>query len=401
MPNSNFVVHNGLTVGTTTITATTGEITKNNVSVFSSLSTLAGNVTTLAGNITSLTTLTANSVLRTSTTGSAILPSGNTAQRDSAPVAGYIRWNQTTVAFEGYSGITWIPVSGEVPDNKIINGNFDLWQVGASLVSGTGLRYLADQWQNNSLGTTYTAARVAHVVGQTAVPNEPQFFHRTVVTSVAGVGNFCQFRQLIENVRNYAGKTVTLSFYAKADVAKNIAVEFVQNFGLGGTPSVNVDSIGVTTLALTAAFQKFSVTVAIPSISGKVLGTTENTSICQFNFWFEAGANFNTRTNSLGQQSGTFDISQVWIEEGSQSTKFPLRLLQQELALCQRYYFTGIFIIRTTAAYTDITTPVTMRVNPTLSGGGAGFAVAFAGTTVNSVSQTTLAGQTIVFDARF
>lgn len=286
--------------------------------------------------------------------------------------------------------------------NHIINGNFDIWQAGTSLGSGTGGRYLADQWRNDSVGSTYTASRQEHTVGQSAVPNEPQYFHRTVVTSVVGAGNYTLFQQIIENVRNYAGKTITLSFYAREpNAAKNIAIEFEQRFGSGGAPSAIVNAIGVTTIALTTAFQKFTVTVAIPSLSGKVIGTTDATSAVFMSFWLEAGSNLNARTNSLGQQSGTFDISQVWIEEGGQSTNFPQRPLAAELALCQRYYHAGSYIVHTSAVYTNLTNPVSMRLAPIITGGGAGFSINTNGVYISSVFQTTLATQALVFDARF
>ena len=109
--------------------------------------------------------------------------------------------------------------------NKIINGNFDYWQRGTS-TSTAG--YLADRWYTNSAGSTFTSSRQSFTLGQTAVPNEPTYFHRTVVTSVAGTGNQVVTYQKIESVRTLAGQTSTLSFWAKADASKNIAVEYVQ-----------------------------------------------------------------------------------------------------------------------------------------------------------------------------
>jgi hypothetical protein len=44
----------------------------------------------------------------------------------------------------------------------------------------------------------------------------------------------------IEDVRTFAGQQVTISFWAKADATKNIAVELVQGFGSGGSPSTEV-----------------------------------------------------------------------------------------------------------------------------------------------------------------
>lgn len=49
---------------------------------------------------------------RTSGTGSIKAPVGTTAQRDASPAAGYLRYNTTTVTFEGYNGSNWTPVGG-------------------------------------------------------------------------------------------------------------------------------------------------------------------------------------------------------------------------------------------------------------------------------------------------
>ena len=226
--------------------------------------------------------------------------------------------------------------------NKIINGNFDYWQ---RSTSSSTAGYIDDRWQTARTGSTFTTSRQAFTLGQTAVPNEPTYFHRTVVTTSAGAGNYVLFEQRIESVRTLAGQTATLSFWAKADASKNMAVEFVQSFGTGGSPSSAVTGIGVTTCALTTTWTKFTITVNVTSISGKTLGSN-NDDLFDVVFWLDAGSTYNSRTNSLGQQSGTFDIAQVQLEAGSVATPFEMRPLGTELALCQRYYQTssGLFL---------------------------------------------------------
>lgn len=49
---------------------------------------------------------------RTGSTGSTKLPTGTTAQRDSTPATGYIRFNTTISQFEGYNGSSWTSVGG-------------------------------------------------------------------------------------------------------------------------------------------------------------------------------------------------------------------------------------------------------------------------------------------------
>lgn len=227
--------------------------------------------------------------------------------------------------------------------NVLINGGFDVWQRGTSQTSGG---YGSDdRWLNQNIGSTKTHSRQAFALGQTDVPGNPKYFSRTVVSSVAGANNICLKQQRIEGVSTLAGETATLSFYAKADAAKNIAIELIQYFGTGGAPSASVATIGSQLIALTTAWQRFSVTVNIPSIAGKTLGTDGNDTL-QVNFWFDAGSNLSARAANLGQQSGTFDIANVQLEKGSVATEFEKKTYAEELLACQRYYSTGSVSIR-------------------------------------------------------
>jgi hypothetical protein len=220
--------------------------------------------------------------------------------------------------------------------NAIINGNFDIWQRGTSF-TGSGSEYGADRWLNARIGSSSTMSRQAFTLGQTDVPNEPTYFCRMAVTSSAAAGNYSFAQQVIEDVRTFAGQTVTLSFYAKADGAKPISTEFVQYFGTGGSPSASIQAIGTTKTTLSSSWQKITVTASVPSISGKTLGSNNDHGF-MLRIWLDAGGDFNTNTNTLGQQSGTFDIAQVQIEAGSVATPFERRPIGTELALCQRYY---------------------------------------------------------------
>ncbi len=233
------------------------------------------------------------------------------------------------------SNVDIVPNSSFMFRNKIINGNFDIWQRGTSQT--TSDYGSVDRWRPTHFGSTKTASQQAFTLGQTDVPGNPKYYLRHVVSSVAGSGNFCLIIHKIEGVTTLAGQTATLSFWAKADSNKNIATEFLQYFGTGGSPSALVNTIGVTTHNLTTSWQKFTATVAVPSISGKTLGSDGNDRL-ELNFWLETGSDFSSRTNSLGNQSGTFDIAQVQLEEGSSATPFEHRPIGMELSLCQRYY---------------------------------------------------------------
>jgi len=221
--------------------------------------------------------------------------------------------------------------------NRIINGDFDIWQRGTSF---TGSEYGADRWVSGRVGTTHTATRQAFAPGQTDVPNNPAYYIRTVVSSVAGASNYDHLTQLVEGVRTFAGQQVSISFWAKVDSTKNISVELIQSFGSGSnSPSSPVNAIGVTKVSIGTTWQKVTVTANVPSISGKTIGDTGNDYLGLF-IWFDAGSDFNSRTDSLGQQSGTFEfeIAQVQLEPGPVATPFERRPIGTELALCQRYF---------------------------------------------------------------
>lgn len=61
---------------------------------------------------TAIQELDTEKVPRTSTTGSAIVPTGTQAQRDGSPAAGYFRFNSDISRFEGYNGTAWGSVGG-------------------------------------------------------------------------------------------------------------------------------------------------------------------------------------------------------------------------------------------------------------------------------------------------
>lgn len=252
--------------------------------------------------------------------------------------------------------------------NKLINGNFDYWQRGTVNANTDAGGYLADRWQRYVAGSSLAQTQQGFTLGQTSVDGEPAFYWQGVVTSVAGASNYAGLAQPIESVRTLAGQSAVLTFYAMADSAKNMAVEFSQNFGTGGSPSSSVQGLGVTTCALTTSWKKFTVPVTLPSISGKTLGSNFDDKL-YVSFWFDAGSSLNSRTNSLGQQSGTFSIARVQLEKGIAATAFEDRPKQLELSLCQRYYnaATSSTLVFNAGAYNSCQFPVTMRAVPTVT----------------------------------
>lgn len=243
--------------------------------------------------------------------------------------------------------------------NKIINGNFDIWQRGTSFDITTDNTYTADRWVTiySGTGATRTISRQTFALGQTNVPNEPTYFLRwnQSIAGTSGIHNV--LLQRIESVKTFANKNIIISFYAKAAANMNIGVYAGQIFGTGGSPSPAVYT-SVTQVSLSNIWQRYSINLTIPSIADKALGSNNNDYL-EISFALPLNTTF------------TFDIAQVQVEEGTVATPFEQRPIGMELLLCQRYYqyFPFQYI---NSVYHAITVfyKTSMRANPLITWGG-------------------------------
>jgi hypothetical protein len=259
--------------------------------------------------------------------------------------------------------------------NKIINGDFKINQRGFTSNTATN-SFNFDRFSQFNGGTSGTLTTTPQVFTPGAAPvagYEGTNFLQGITAAGADTNTFAGFYQRIESVRTFANQAVTISFYAKATTGTpKIGVEVTQNFGSGGSPSAEVNTAGGA-VTLSTSFARYSVTLTVPSISGKTLGTT-NDGYLQANLWLSAGSVVATRASSIGIQNNTFQIWGVQVEAGSVATPFQTATgtIQGELAACQRYFYSGaISNAAIGTAYTTSTIqftmplPVTMRVVPT------------------------------------
>lgn len=270
-----------------------------------------------------------------------VVPNGYSAFIVCSGAAFFTDYAAVTQTPTGIISINGGPLAGF--RNKVINGDFEVAKRGTTLVAGTGFKYVTDRWARVTTGSTLAYAQQEFAAGITTPPGNPRYYGRFTVASVAGATNFAIAYHAMEDVRTLSGKTVTVTFYAKADASKNIGFELYQWFGLGGSPSSAITGIGAQQCALTTSWQRFDILVAVPSIAGKTRGTDGNDHL-ELVFWFDAGSTFASRASSIGQQSGTFDLAHVSIVEGDarqETDPFSPRHIQQEIALCQRYYSSG------------------------------------------------------------
>jgi hypothetical protein len=285
--------------------------------------------------------------------------------------------------------------------NRIINGNMGIFQRGATAVGTAGLYGPADRWKSDAAGDTFSTTQGSFVDGDTLYnTGGAQYFTTVAVTTNTGATtNYFKIGQGIEDVRILAGKTVTVSFWAKAVANTTIALEVWQSFGTGGSAAAT--GIGQAQ-AITTTWTQYSKTFTIPSVSGKTIGPS-NTSLTQLEFWLDAGSSFSGvggRAAGIGAQaSKTVSIAQVQLEIGSVATPFEQRPYGMELALCQRYYQTHYTVIEINTLWQSWAYPVQFRATPVVSGGGAGFTVHNSNPDMFSFYQTTRAGATLTFNA--
>lgn len=268
------------------------------------------------------------------------------------------------------------------PENRIINGAFDFWQRGTS---STAAGFLADRWNNGLSGGTVTTSRQAFSAGDTLGSNNPIYFFRQTVSGQSATSHFAQTNHPIEGVRSYAGQTITVLGWARRSSGSgNMAVDLVQYFGSGGSPSSNVLVSGQT-VTLTGSWAPFALTFAVPSITGKTLGTNNN-DYTNVVFWTSGGSDYNARTNSLGLQTIGVDLWGIHIKQGTHTTSavdlYCQPELGPELARCQRYYeritetnttetMIGIgMAYSSTRVLSRLDFLVEKRVNPTVSVSG-------------------------------
>jgi hypothetical protein len=214
--------------------------------------------------------------------------------------------------------------------NKIINGDFGIWQRGTSFSNVSG--YTADRWQFSWGGTsTSNITRQDLPIGSIPGGNESLYFARYTRTTTVGDDYFLQ---RVEDVRTLLGKTVTFSFWAKANVATTISQVYgATSYGSGGSSGSGFGNF--SGIAIGTTWARYSFTGTVESGVGKTIGA---------NSFTELVFKFATAMGNI-----VVDIWGVQLEVGSTATNFTTATgtTQGELAACQRYYFRNTSISTT------------------------------------------------------
>ena len=243
----------------------------------------------------------------------------------------------TVAGTPGTWGIVGTPPTAQIAGkNKIINGDFSVWQRGTTFTIGAS-GYDSDRWQY----AVASAVPTGTITQQTFTPGtapvsgyEGTYYKQYLVTANNGCTLLQAFMKM-EDVRLFANQTVTLSFWAKADGVSSGTATLGQNFGTGGSAEIDT---AVGTFNLTTAWQRFSFTVTLPSIAGKTIGTSS--SLILF---------LNIPNSGSNVRNGTYSFWGFQLEAGNlagatPTTGYPTEFTTAsgtvggELALCQRYY---------------------------------------------------------------
>lgn len=278
------------------------------------------------------------------------------------------RAQTTSTTQQNTAGATPPNLAGK---NAIINGGFDIWQRGTSFAT-SGSNYTADRWQSyvsSSGSPTFTFSR--QTTSDTTNLPFIQYCMRMQRTSGQTFTNVFYLTQDFETVNSIplAGKTVTLSFYARKGAnfsAANDALSYSVITGTGTDQNNNSGSYtGAATplsgtATLTTTWQRFQ--------TSATLATTATELEIRFN-WTPSGT---------AGAADYVEITGIQLEAGSVATPFNRNAgtLQGELAACQRYYwratagsiyqyFASGFAKSSTAATFTVINPVFMRVAPT------------------------------------
>ena len=287
--------------------------------------------------------------------------------------------------------------AGTVQANPVLNSAYQVWQRGTSVAvaASTSNAYTADRW------AVVTGANQAFTVSRQATgdtTNLPSIQYNGRFQRNSGQTGTTRFylSNAFETINSipFVGKTVTVSFYARAGAnysSASNALGFILYSGTGtdqqsNTGYTGATSVASTTATLTTTWQRFTATGTV--------GTSANEISLEFSY---------TPVGTAGTND-YFDLTGVQLDVGSVALPFRTyaATIQGELAACQRYYWRVNssegsnyspmlygYSRSATSVSGQITFPVKMRVSPT-SLDTANLAFLYGAGTVTSMSSLSL-----------
>jgi hypothetical protein len=262
--------------------------------------------------------------------------------------------------------------AGTVQANPVLNSAMQVWQRGTSVAISASTRgYTADRWETtlgSGQASTISRQSTNDTTNLPAIQYCTRFQRNSGQTGTAGIPFVNTFESI--NSVPFAGKTVTMSFYARKGADWSPTSSILTNYVITGTgtdqnpitSSFTGANISITqNSTLTTTWQRFTLTGTLPT----------NTSQIALYFAF-------TPTGTAGTND-YFEITGVQLDIGSVALPFRTyaTTIQGELSACQRYYYRTTALNSsnwmshlgtagtTTTAYVSVPLKTTMRVFPT------------------------------------
>ena len=260
-----------------------------------------------------------------------------------------------------------IPQSGSGFKNKLINGNFDVWQRGTTFgfrdPTSQPSRYTADRWKmvNSGINTTQTldvsVNRIPIGLGEL---NGTDTYSKYGLEFAIGTGGYgatseTYLYQRIEGIEHFPRGYATVSFFAKATVTNaKLGVSFRRDFGGGTAPDYIATGVEKNSqknegfvMTLPNTWTRFAYTFALPdSKNGQVGNLT--TDGPELRFFIRAGSDLvgedvseAINPNLAGVNDYRIQLAQVQFEYGQDASPFELNDPTTEFKRCQRYYQTN------------------------------------------------------------
>jgi hypothetical protein len=267
----------------------------------------------------------------------------------------------STITFADLTTQSSAAVAGGTFKNRIINGDFRIWQRGTTISNPLSTNfYTADRWGCNR------AADVSGAVVSRIASGLTGFEFALALQRVAGnTGTEAislWYSAESSDVYDLADNQVTLSFWAKtgANFSGGSSIGVIIYSGTGTDQRVynytGIVSVASTTQAITSTWTRYTLTGTVPANAT------------------ELGLQFNWVPSGTAGADDSVKFAGIQLERGGSASTFETRAIGSELALCQRYFdslvtpaSSGVGSNGTTAARFGGRSSVTMRTSPSVT----------------------------------
>lgn len=227
--------------------------------------------------------------------------------------------------------------------NKIINGNFDVWQRGTSFIAAAiNITYTADRFYIPNTTRGNTTVKLEKMPSTSPVKGATNYLHYAITEPATIDYKRPYFVQRIENPQYFSGKKVTVSFWAKCDVATSMGVDInIIDYGETTWRQINATPINIKSSANAVEIYETETTVH------DGLNFTVDASWKKYSFTFQVPVldMGNSPRNYMAfalwppeKKETSFCVAQIQLEEGEVATEFEQRPIQIEELLCKRYF---------------------------------------------------------------